>query len=490
MPTYPLTKIVATVGPATSSRDQLVALIDAGTSVIRLNFSHGAHTDHRAVFNNVRSISAAIGRPIAILQDLQGPKLRIGDLVDGGPVALEDGGVFRICTQPTAGTAERASTSYPDLARDVQVGDRIMLDDGNLELRVTALDMHPEHGDEIVCEVIHGGLLYPHKGINLPGTTISSPSLTEKDLADLRFGIDLGVDIIALSFVRSPDDIVHAQAVIASMGGSQPLIAKIEKPQAVTYLAEIVAVADGVMVARGDLGVEMSPEAVPLIQKQLIKLANATGKPVITATQMLESMIDSPRPTRAEVSDVANAVLDGSDAVMLSGETAVGAYPVDAVKIMGRIARTVENGTPRESSIAWRSSLASPVSSTPTDAIAAARAATSLAEAINARAIAVLTETGVTAKHVSRERPGVPILALTEHDRVANQLALWHGIVPSVDPLDDTVEGLVTRVDERVRQLDLASTGDTIVIVGVVPRLTGQSAVFVQIHHLMNTDFG
>lgn len=484
MPKHPLTKIVATVGPATSSHERLFALIEAGTSVIRMNFSHGSHDDHHAVYRDVRAISKQIGRPIAIMQDLQGPKLRVGNMSGDGSVTLKSGGEFRLQTQSVEGTSTRASTSYPDLARDVRVGDQVLLDDGNLELRVTAVEEHPEHGDEIVTEVVHGGVLKSQKGINLPGTHISSPSLTEKDLIDLRFGLELGVDMVALSFVRKPEDVLEAKQLISSLGGTQPLISKIEKPQAVEHLEAIVAVTDGVMVARGDLGVEMSPEAVPLIQKRLIKLANAAGKPVITATQMLESMIDAPRPTRAEVSDVANAVFDGTDAVMLSGETAVGAYPINAVKIMERIARTVESSIFSES-YAWQPSGRSGSEENSRDAIAAARAATSLAHAIHARAIGVLTETGLTAKRVSQARPGIPILALTEHVRVANQLALWHGVVPNVDPLDDTIEGLVTRVEQRARELNLATTGDTIVIVGALPRTTGHDAVFVQIHHLV-----
>ena len=481
MPHLPLTKIVATVGPATASPERLAALIAAGASVIRMNFSHGTHDEHREMFVRVREATTASGRPVAIMQDLQGPKLRVGELKDGGPAVLHVGAELRICTTPVMGDATRVSTSYANLARDVRPGDQILLDDGNLELRAERIERSPEHGAEIVTTVVHGGVLKPHKGINLPGTVISSPSLTDKDHADLRFGIGLGVDMVALSFVRQPEDIVRARDAIAALGGNQPLIAKIEKPQAVGHLEQIVEVADGVMVARGDLGVEMSPEAVPLIQKRLIHLANQAGIPVITATQMLESMIDAPRPTRAEASDVANAVFDGTDAVMLSGETAVGAYPVEAVRIMGRIATTVERDP------MWRATLRHEAHRDPTsqDAAAAAIAACSLAEGLGARAIAVLTETGLTARRVSQARPGIPIVALTSNQRIANQLALWHGVVPTVAELERSIDGLVAQVDTRVRALEVAGAGDTIVIVGAVPRGTGTRSVFVEIRHLV-----
>ncbi|HEV2073465.1 MAG TPA: pyruvate kinase [Thermomicrobiales bacterium] len=477
---HPLTKIVATIGPATSSREQLEALIDGGVSVIRLNFSHGSQDDHEAVYAAVREISHAKGRPVAILQDLQGPKLRIGDLVDGGPVVLERGGIFRLCTAQVQGTAIRASVSYADLGRDVRPGDTILLDDGHLELLVEDVERDTPYGDEVITTVVHGGKLKPQKGMNLPGTVVSSPSMTEKDLEDLEFGVRLGVDMIALSFVREVEDVRSAQEKIRSLGGSQPLIAKIEKPQAVKNLEAIVREVEGVMVARGDLGVEMRPEMVPLIQKRLIALANREGIPVITATQMLESMIVSPRPTRAEASDVANAVFDGTDAVMLSGETAVGAYPLEAVRIMGRIAKTVEQDS------TWRASLRHEAPEVPVsrDAVAAAKAATSLAESIGAAAIAVLTETGRTAQRISQARPGIPIAAFTEHEFVANRLALWHGVVPVIDPLDDTIEGLVTRVDRRMQAMEIANAGETIVVIGAVPRSNGAQSVFLEIHHM------
>ncbi len=475
-----LTKIVATIGPATSSTEQIERLIDSGVSVFRMNFSHGSHADHRMVYERIRTVSASMAKPIAILQDLQGPKLRVGDLRSGGPIHLTEGDEVRICTREVIGDVERFSTSYADFGKDVSEGDQILLDDGNLELKALRIEHNTPYSDEVVATVIHGGPLKPQKGINLPGTLISAPSMTPKDLDDLRFGIGLGVDMIALSFVRSASDMHDAHARIRDLGGSQPLIAKIEKPQAVSQLEEIVRASDGVMVARGDLGVEMSPESVPLIQKRLIRLANSVGIPVITATQMLESMIEAPRPTRAEVSDVANAVFDGSDAVMLSGETAVGKYPIEAVGIMRRIARTIESDP------TWVEQLRHEAPDAPIsrDAVAAAQAAAKLAENIGATAIAVLTESGHTARRVSQARPGVPIVAITEHDSVARRLSLWHGVVPVVDPLDGSIEEIVRSVENHVRAQEIAKSGETIVVVGAVPRSNGQEAVFLEIHHL------
>lgn len=480
MNTTTLTKIVATVGPASSGPEQLEALIDAGVDVFRLNFSHGTHADHRQVFTAIREIASRKQRPIGIMQDLQGIKLRVGDLEDGGPVTLDEGAEFRICTRQVTGNATRVSTTYAPLARDVQPGDTILLDDGRIELRAIRSEFDTDHGDEVVTTVVHGGDLMPRKGINLPGTTVTAPTLTPKDLDDLRLGISLGVDLIALSFVRTAADLHEARAQIHELGGSQPLIAKIEKPQAVAQLDEIVRAADGVMVARGDLGVEMPLEAVPLIQKRLILLANRHGIPVITATQMLESMIESPRPTRAEVSDVAYAVFDGSDAVMLSGETAIGEHPVETVSLMRRIAETVERDP------TWQEQLRheSPEAPVSRDAVAAAQAATKLAENIGACAIAVLTNTGLTARRVSQARPGIPIIAITEHEHIARQLALWHGIVPVIDPLHDTIEGLLRRVEHHARELGIAGSGQSLVIVGAVPRTESNPSVFLEISHL------
>src|SRR5258707_10757696 len=339
------TKIVCTIGPATNSEERLEQLIRAGMNVARLNFSHGTQDDHAIVIERIRTISARLDYSVAILQDLQGPKIRTGRLQNGQPVMLVDGASFTITTRPVIGNSQIVATTYQALPEDVKVGDRILLDDGLLELRVTGQD-----ATDVYCEVIHGGLLKEHKGINLPGVAVSAPALTEKDRDDLKFGMLHGVDYVALSFVRKPEDVLEAKALIRQLQVEKgdkyivptPLIAKLEKPEAVARLDDILEVVDGVMVARGDLGVEMPLEKVPLIQKRIIDRCNDLGLPVITATQMLESMITNPRPTRAEVSDVANAILDGTDAIMLSAETATGAYPIEAVQVMVRIAVETE----------------------------------------------------------------------------------------------------------------------------------------------------
>jgi pyruvate kinase len=485
--TLPLTKVVATVGPASNDEATLAALIAAGVSVVRLNFSHGVHAEHGATVVAVRRLAAAQGRVVALLADLQGPKLRVGELAGGGPVVLQPGATIRITTEPVLGTAERIATSYERFGEDVRLGDRVLLDDGNLELRVEAIEPVPGGGVEVVCRVVTGGPLYPRKGINLPGTAVSSPALTEKDRADLAFAVAQGVDLVALSFVRRPEDLRQARAELRRLGGRQPLIAKIEKPQAVARLEEIVRAADGVMVARGDLGVEMSAEAVPLIQKRLIRLANAAGIPVITATQMLESMIAKPRPTRAEASDVANAILDGTDAVMLSGETAVGAYPVAAVETMVRIARQVEGDASFSLACAEMAALvrAERGRGRQTDAEAISEAARSLARSLPARAIAVLTGTGRTVGLVAGQRPGVPIAAFAARPEVARRLALWHGVVPIPAEIPFGTDAFAP-IEQGLTERGLAGTGDRVVIVGSLanPRRGRGRTVYLQVHRI------
>jgi pyruvate kinase len=480
---HPLTRIVATVGPASEEPGVLEAMIQAGVSTFRLNFSHGSQEEHRIVFHRIREIAARLAQPTTILQDLQGPKLRIGELEGDVPVQVNNGDALIICTRAIAGNASRISTSYEDLARDVRVGDAILIDDGLIELKATEVRVDTEHGGEVITEVVHGGLLKPHKGINLPGTTISSPAMTDKDLQDLAFGIELGVDFVALSFVRSAQDVIDAKSRIRELGGTQPLISKIEKPQAVQSLDAIVTVSDGLMVARGDLGVEMSADQVPLIQKRLIRLANQAGKPVITATQMLESMTHNPRPTRAEASDIANAILDGTDAVMLSGETAVGDWPVKTVETMAQIARTIEND------VSWRHAMQSIAAATrqdhaASDSLAVAQASASLATNVRASAIVVLTATGATAERISQQRPGIPILAFADRADVATRLSLWHGVVPVHEPLSTNIDTLLAQLDSGVRRLGYAGSGDRIVIVGSVPRAGESRAVFLEIHPL------
>jgi pyruvate kinase len=474
------TKIVATIGPASNTPERIGALIDAGVSVFRMNFSHGDHATHEASYRAIREIADAKGRAIGILQDLQGPKLRIGELRDGGPVLLKEGGTFRICTRPIVGTAEMASTSYERLGRDLSPGDPVLIDDGKLRFEVTGVELDTDQGDVVSMRIIQGGELNPRKGINLPQTDVSEPALTAKDRADLDFGLNLGVDMVALSFVRRAEDVDDAKALIRERGNGQPLIAKIEKPQAVSHLSSIIDAVDGVMVARGDLGVEMPPEEVPLIQKMIIRQANMAGKPVITATQMLESMMDHPVPTRAEASDVANAILDGTDAVMLSGETAVGDYPVEAVRTMASIARTVERdrvGT------AWELQRAGIRSyENQTEARAIGHAARALADDLKASAVVVLTRSGATAQSVSLERPRAPIIAFTEHAAIGRRLSVWHGVVPVIMPLESTIDALVEQVDRETARQGLTAAGDRIVIVGANPHRQALPAVFVEVH--------
>jgi len=484
----PLTKIVATIGPATQHEDALRAIIAAGVDVLRLNFSHGTHADHAAVIERTRRIEAETGRTIALLQDLQGPKLRVGPLENGGPVRLDAGAIVRIAAldaMPEPGTAARIATTYPHLAEDLRPGDRVLLDDGAMELRVESAEPAPTGSGDVVCRVVQGGELRERKGVNLPGAKLRVPALTAKDEEDLAFGIAHGVDLVALSFVRTPDDIRHAKRVIRSRGGRQPVIAKIEKPQAVEALEAIIRVSDGIMVARGDLGVELSPEAVPAEQKRAIRLANNHGIPVITATQMLESMMNNARPTRAEASDVANAILDGTDAVMLSGETAVGAHPLAAVEVMNRIARETERsesyGLP--SGVRSRGDLDLRSAAAKSDAHAIARAAKALALALPARLVVVLTASGRTASIVARERPSIPIVALTGSPDVARRLAVWHGVVPVVTARFDS-DALAAEVDRLLTTRQLAHSGDRVVIVDSPGGLSRTHGISLRVHRL------
>jgi len=476
------TKIVATVGPASSSPEMIESLITAGVSVFRLNFSHGSHEDHRRVFQAIRGVSSRLDETIGIIQDLQGPKLRIGDLAGGKAFTVASGETLRICTSEVLGTREMVSTSYDRLARDLRPGDPVLIDDGRLRFEVDSIELDTPHGDIVTLRALQGGTLSPRKGINLPQTDVTVEALTGKDRNDLQFGVELGVDMIALSFVRSAADVRSAREAIAAAGGSQPLIAKIEKPQAVRVLPQIVEASDGLMVARGDLGVELPAEAVPLIQKQIIRAANIAGKPVITATQMLESMLENPHPTRAEASDVANAILDGTDAVMLSGETAVGKHPIQAVETMMKIAAAVERervGTPwqlrREEIRTYNNQ---------TESKAVGHAARALSDDLRAKAIVVLTRTGETAQRISEERPIAPIVALTDNAVAGRRLALAYGVDPLVMPLARTIDDLVIQVNDEVRRRGYADVGERIVIVGSTPRRNEHPAVFIAIHHV------
>jgi len=469
------TKIVCTIGPATSSEQQLEALVSAGMNVARLNFSHGELEEHGAVIERVRRVSKRLGCSVAILQDLQGPKIRTGRLKGGQPVPLVDGATLTITTQNIEGTSAIVSTTYKTLPQDVKPGDCILLDDGLMELRVVG-----SNETDVQCVVVHGGLLKEHKGINLPGVAVSAPALTDKDREDLKFGIQHDVDYVALSFVRRPQDIVEAKAHIQQLQSelghehveSVPLIAKLEKPEAIEHLDEIMKVADGVMVARGDLGVEMPLEQVPLIQKRIIAKCNDLGLPVITATQMLESMVTNPRPTRAETSDVANSILDGTDAIMLSAETSVGAYPIETVQTMARIAvETEANGH----------ILRQPHCEELTHAHAVSHAARALSEETSVQAIVVFTRSGASAHLISKDRPRTPILAYTPSERVYRRLALWWGVLPCQIALDGSTEVLTNVVDQRLQDDKLIPKGAYVVVMGGLPIASRARTNFVRL---------
>jgi pyruvate kinase len=455
------TKIVATLGPATSTPERIAGLIRAGMNVARLNFSHGTHAEHAARIAMVRRVAAEAGRHVAILQDLQGPKIRTGPLENGQPVELVAGQRFVITTEPIVGNANRVSTTYRALPLDVRPRDRILLSDGLIELVVIG------HTDtEVETEVVHGGRLREHQGINLPGVRVSAPAATEKDFVDLAFGLEQGVDYVALSFVRRASDVREVKEFIRRAGKQTPVIAKIERPEALDVLPEILAEADGIMVARGDLGVEMPPERVPIVQKQIIAAANRAMLPVITATQMLESMIHNPRPTRAEASDVANAILDGTDAVMLSGETAAGAYPIEAVQMMALIADAVEDsliGSPHSTSPRWEITTAQ---STPR---AIAAAACTIANALPVRFIVVLTQSGASARLVSHYRPQVPILAFCPSEETARRTSLYWGVTPIVIEARDRLGELEQQIVRHMRDMRIVQRGDLIVLSGGHP---------------------
>jgi pyruvate kinase len=486
------TRIVCTLGPASWSEETIEALARAGMDVARINFSHGTHDEHAATIARVRRVEERVGRPIAILQDLQGPKIRIGALADHQTITLRDGQPFTITTRPIIGDASAVSTTYEALPQDVKPDDRILLADGAIELRVVSVS-----AQDVTTAVRHGGTLSEHQGINLPGVAVSAPALTEKDRADLRFGVRQGVDFIALSFVRRSEDVRAAKAAIAEEIAANPdrarskapaglhpsvyvadqtipLIAKLEKPEAIANLDSILLASDGVMVARGDLGVEMPLEQVPLIQKKIIARANTLGLPVITATQMLESMITHPRPTRAEASDVANAILDGTDAVMLSAETAVGDYPIETVRVMARIAVQAETACERFTSGGRRGDKAQAVAS----------AANTLAHEAGARLIVVFTRTGVSAQLISKERPSVPIVAYSPFQTVYRRLALWWGVIPRYNELKGTIEQRIAAADLALRESGMAQLGDEVVIMGGMPSIGRTRTNFVKLHRI------
>lgn len=468
------TSIVATLGPATSSPQAVEALVLAGMNVARLNFSHGTQEEHRDRIGNIREISKRLGKPLACLQDLCGPKIRTGPINDPSGVLLETNHAFTLTTDSIGGSSERISTTYEHLHEEVRPGQRILLDDGLIELLVESVS-----GRDICTRIISGGVLKPAKGVNLPGTSLSVSALTDKDKDDVEFGLSLDVDYIALSFVRNPEDIHELRALLESKGRTDvPLIAKIEKPEALSNLDSIIEAADGVMVARGDLGVEMSTAEVPMYQKKIIWEAWRRGRLVITATQMLDSMIHNPQPTRAEASDVANAILDGSDAVMLSGETAIGMYPTDAVATMARIAEYTEL---KQEWIPWRWPSGTSRMDRASVSRAVAKSACNAAEELGARYIITFTDSGETARLVSHYRPAQEILALTSSERTCQMLALPWGITPMKTCHYASIDQLLTEGLDEVNRQGFVESGDLAVVIFGESLLRGASNV-VKVH--------
>ena len=463
-------KIVCTIGPATASAEQIQALVDAGMDVARINRSHGTAQEHEEVIERVRRASQNSGRGVAVLVDLQGPKIRL-ETFEEGPQYLEIGDTFTITTRDVPGTKELVGTTFKGLPGDCAPGDRLLIDDGNVAVRVVEVS-----ATDVVTRVEVPGYVSDHKGLNLPGVAVSVPAMSEKDEEDLRWGLQVDADFIALSFVRSAADIDSVHAIMDEYGKRLPVIAKIEKPQAVEALAEIVDAFDGIMVARGDLGVEMPLEDVPLVQKRAIELARRAAKPVIVATQVMDSMIKNPRPTRAEASDCANAILDGADAVMLSGETSVGAFPIEAVRTMARIVEsTEENGGERIAALG-------PVELDRASAICGAAAV--IAEKLDARFLVTFTQSGTSARMLSRLRTPIPMLAFTPLESTRRQLALSWGIqayrVPEVAHTDD----MVWQVDQVAQSARLAEVGDEMVIVAGMPPGTPGSSNLLRVHRL------
>ncbi|MCV7194616.1 pyruvate kinase [Mycolicibacterium brumae] len=466
-------KIVCTLGPAVGSEEKVKALVEAGMDVARMNFSHGEYSAHQATYEWVRAASNATGRAVGVLADLQGPKIRLGRFADG-PTVWETGETVRITVEDVEGTHDRVSTTYKHLAKDVKVNDRLLVDDGKVALIVEGVD-----GPDVVCSVIEGGPVSNNKGLSLPGVEVSVPALSEKDIADLEFAMSLGVDMVALSFVRSPADVDLVHAVMDRCGRRVPVIAKLEKPEAIDNLEAIVLAFDAIMVARGDLGVELPLEAVPLVQKQAIQMARENAKPVIVATQMLDSMIENSRPTRAEASDVANAVLDGADALMLSGETSVGRYPFDAVRTMSRIITAVEDN----------STAAPPLTHTPrTKRGVISYAAREIGERLDARALVAFTESGDTVRRLARLHSPLPLLAFTARPAIRSQMALTWGTETFIVGQMTSTDGMIREVDKSLLALGRYRRGDLVVIVAGVPPGTVGSTNLIHVHRIGEDD--
>lgn len=462
-------KIVCTLGPATASEEMISRLISAGADVIRLNFSHGFHEEHGESIRRIRRIAEKKGKSIAVLQDLQGPKVRVGPLKEKS-IQLKRGGRLTILPRPTPGTEEAISTTHPALYKKVRPGDAVLMNDGAIELRVLRIEE-----EKIDCRIVGGGRLQPHKGINVPGRDLGLPSLTAKDRADLKFGLAHGVDFVALSMVQRAEDLLEIKRLIRKEKRDVPVIAKLEQAMAIEHLDEIIKVADGVMVARGDLGVEIPLEQVPLLQKEIIKKANNAQIPVITATQMLESMIERPRPTRAEASDVANAIIDGTDAVMLSAETAAGSYPVESVKMMARIIVAAEGRAPvMDRRLQQGLSVARAVSS----------AACQLAWQMNAKAIVTSTLTGGAALRLSKYRPTNPILAFTPHPEIERRMSLYWGVTPRRMPLLKSSDDIFKEFVHGVTSNKEVKRGDLLVMVSKSPWVGLTTNDLIKVHQI------
>jgi pyruvate kinase len=471
-------RIVSTLGPATDSYEQIKALVDAGMDVARFNMSHGSHAEHEERFHRVRKAADEAGRSVGILADLQGPKIRLGRFREG-PVLLERGDEFSISVEQEAGGDRSCcGTTYEGLAADVAPGERILVDDGRVTLEVTAVE-----GPVVKTTVVEGGMVSDHKGLNLPGVAVSVPALSDKDVADLRWALRMGADGIALSFVRSGHDVRDVHKIMAEEGKRLPVIAKVEKPQGVDDLESIVDAFDGIMVARGDLGVEMPLESVPLVQKRAIKLCRRNAKPVIVATQMLESMIGASRPTRAEVSDVANAVMDGTDAVMLSGETSVGKHPVQTVRTMDRIVAATE-----EDLLAKGLPPLSEHAKPRTQAGAVARAAAEMGDFLGAKFLVAFTQSGDTVRRLSRYRSPVPLLAFSPDPSTLAQLSATWGVEGFLGPAVRTTDEMVNQVDELLLKLGRCQKGDLVVITAGSPPGVPGSTSLVRVHHIGEDD--
>ncbi|MEV0181357.1 pyruvate kinase [Streptomyces sp. NPDC050625] len=471
-------KIVCTLGPATDSYDQIKALVEAGMDVARFNLSHGSYAEHEERYQRVRKAADESGRSVGVLADLQGPKIRLGRFAEG-PVLLERGDSFVITVEPDAeGDRNQCGTTYSGLAADVTPGERVLVDDGKVCLEVTSVD-----GPRVHTVVVEGGMVSDHKGLNLPGVAVSVPALSEKDEADLRWALRTGCDVIALSFVRSGKDVEDVHRIMDEEGRRLPVIAKVEKPQAVEAIDDIVAAFDGLMVARGDLGVEMPLEQVPIVQKRAIKLAKRNAKPVIVATQMLDSMIDNARPTRAEASDVANAVIDGTDAVMLSGETSVGKHAVETVRTMARIVEAAE-----EDILAKGLSPLTERNKPRTQGGAVARAAAEMGDFLSAKFLVAFTESGDTARRLSRYRSPIPLLAFTPEQATRSQLSLTWGVETFLGPHVGSTDAMVDQVDELLLKYGRCRKGDIVVITAGSPPGVSGSTNMVRVHHIGEDD--